>query len=63
MGEGDCAGAYLDPLTSWLESEDTGFPAWTWDAWGSCDNVLISDYTGTPTGYGAACEAILKALP
>jgi hypothetical protein len=63
MGEGDCAGTYINPLTTWLESENTGFLAWTWDAWGSCSNVLISDYQGTPTGYGAAYEAILKALP
>ena len=63
MGEGDCAGTYIDPLTTWLESENTGFLAWTWDAWGSCSNVLISDYTGTPTGYGAAYKAILEALP
>jgi hypothetical protein len=63
MGEGDCAGTYIDPLTTWLESENTGFLAWTWDAWGGCSNVLITDYNGDATGYGAAYEAILKALP
>jgi hypothetical protein len=26
MGEGDCAGTYIDPLATWLESENTGFP-------------------------------------
>jgi hypothetical protein len=63
MGEGDCAGTYIDPLTTWLESENTGFLAWTWDAWGGCSNVLITDYTGDPTGFGAAYKAILEALP
>jgi hypothetical protein len=63
MGEGDCGGSYLDPLTTWLNSENTGYLAWTWDAWGGCDNVLITDYAGDPTGFGAAYKAILEALP
>ena len=66
IGENDCAGTYIDPLTAWLESENTSFLAWTWDDWsGGCSSgpTLITDYTGTPTNYGAAYEAILQALP
>jgi endoglucanase len=63
MGESDCGGSYMDSLTSWLESENTGFLAWTWDAWGGCSNVLITDYAGDPTAFGAAYKAILQALP
>jgi endoglucanase len=66
IGENDCAGTYIDPLTTWLESENTSFLAWTWDDWsGDCSSgpTLITDYTGTPTNYGAAYEAILQALP
>ncbi|HEY3872521.1 MAG TPA: cellulase family glycosylhydrolase [Actinocrinis sp.] len=63
MGEGDCGGTYIDPLTTWLNSENTGYLAWTWDAWGGCSNVLITDYAGDATGYGAAYKAILAALP
>jgi endoglucanase len=65
IGENDCAGTYIDPLTSWLNSENTGYLAWTWDAWTGvgCNPVLITDYTGTPTSYGAAYQAILQALP
>ena len=66
IGENDCAGTYIDPLTAWLESEDTSFLAWTWDDWsGGCSSgpTLITDYTGTPTTYGAAYKAILQALP
>ena len=65
IGENDCSGSYVDGLTSWLESENTGFLAWTWDDWsGGCSSgpTLITDYTGTPTGYGAAYKAILQAL-
>jgi endoglucanase len=66
IGEGDCAGAYVDSLTSWLESENTSFLAWTWDDWAngcSTGPTLITDYTGDPTPYGAAYKAILQALP
>jgi endoglucanase len=66
IGEGDCAGTYIDSLTSWLESENTGFLAWTWDDWAngcSTGPTLITDYLGDSTAYGAAYEAILQALP
>ena len=66
IGENDCAGTYVNPLTTWLESENTSFLAWTWDDWsGGCSSgpTLITDYTGTPTSYGAAYKAILQALP
>jgi endoglucanase len=66
IGENDCSGSYIDPLTTWLESENTSFLAWTWDDWsGGCSSgpTLITDYTGTPTNYGAAYKAILQALP
>jgi endoglucanase len=65
IGENDCAGTYIDPLTSWLESENTSFLAWAWNADFNCSSGpgLITDYTGTPTAYGAAYKAILEALP
>jgi hypothetical protein len=63
MGENDCGGSYIDSLTTWLNSENTSYLAWTWDAWGSCPSVLITDYAGDPTPYGAAYQAILQALP
>jgi hypothetical protein len=65
IGENDCAGTYIDPLMSWLDSEHTGYLAWTWDDWaGACATgpVLITDYNGDATAYGAAYEAHLKAL-
>jgi endoglucanase len=62
-GESDCGGSYINSLTTWLNSQSTGYLAWTWDAWGSCENVLITDYAGDPTPFGAAYKAILQALP
>jgi endoglucanase len=66
IGEGDCAGTYIDSLTSWLESENTSFLGWTWDDWAngcSTGPTLITDYAGDATPYGAAYKAILEALP
>jgi hypothetical protein len=62
-GENDCGGSYMNTLTTWLNSQNTGYLAWTWDTWGSCPNVLITSYDGTPTVFGAAYKAILQALP
>jgi endoglucanase len=61
-GENDCGGSYINALTTWLNAQSTGYLAWTWDAWGSCPGVLITDYAGDPTPYGAAYKAILQAL-
>jgi hypothetical protein len=65
IGENDCAGTYINPLTTWLESENASFLAWAWNADFNCSSGpgLISDYTGTPTNYGAAYKAVLQALP
>jgi endoglucanase len=65
IGENDCAGTYINPLTTWLESENASFLAWAWNADFACSSGpgLITDYTGTPTAYGAAYKAILQALP
>jgi hypothetical protein len=53
----------MDSLTTWFNSESTGYLASTWDAWGTCPNVLITSYAGTPTPFGAAYQAIPQALP
>ena len=65
IGENDCAGSYITPLTTWMESEGISFLAWAWNADFACSSGpgLITDYTGTPTAYGAAYKAILQALP
>ncbi len=65
IGENDCAGTYITPLTTWMESESISFLAWAWNADFACSSGpgLITDYTGTPTAYGTAYKAILQALP
>ncbi|HEV2345533.1 MAG TPA: cellulase family glycosylhydrolase [Actinocrinis sp.] len=65
IGENDCTGTFINPLMSWLDSQGGSYLAWTWDAWsGACSSgpVLITDYTGDATAFGAAYEAHLTAL-
>jgi hypothetical protein len=65
IGENDCSGGYITPLMAWLDSRHTSYLAWTWNNWsGGCSSgpTLISDYSGTPTNYGAAYKAHLASL-
>jgi hypothetical protein len=64
IGENDCAGGFLNTLLPWADSHHIGYLAWAWNA-ASCGGgpSLISDYSGTPTGYGAAFKSYLAAHP
>jgi hypothetical protein len=65
IGENDCAGSYINPLTTWLDSQNTSYLAWAWNADFNCSSGpgLVSDYVpGTPTAYGAAYKAHLASL-
>ena len=64
IGENDCADSYVDPLMTWMDSEGISYLAWAWNADFACSSGpgLITDYTGTPTAYGAGVEAHLQSL-
>jgi hypothetical protein len=63
IGENDCADGYVNSLMSWLDSEHAGYLGWTWNNWDcSSGPSLISDYSGTPTAYGAGVKAHLVSL-
>jgi endoglucanase len=64
IGENDCADTYIDPLMTWLDSENTSYLAWAWNADFNCSTGpgLITDYNGDPTPYGAGYETHLQAL-
>jgi endoglucanase len=62
IGERGCGDAYLRDVAAWLDSQSTGYLAWSWDvAHGSCagGSGLISSYNGTPTARGAGYRALL----
>ena len=64
IGENDCASGYVTPLMTWLDSQQASYLAWAWNADFQCSSGpgLISDYSGTPTNYGAGVKSHLQSL-
>ena len=63
IGDNTCSSGYLDTLMSWLDSKETGYLAWAWNADFNCASgpSLITSYAGNPTVPGAAFKAHLAA--
>jgi Cellulase (glycosyl hydrolase family 5)/Ricin-type beta-trefoil lectin domain len=63
IGENDCADGYINGVMSFLDSHQTSYLGWTWNAW-NCNTgpSLISDYSGTPTAFGSGYKSHLLAL-
>jgi endoglucanase len=64
IGENDCAGGYITPLTTWLDSQNTSYLAWAWNADFNCSSGpgLVTDYVpGDPTAYGASYKSHLAS--
>ncbi|HEV2348036.1 MAG TPA: cellulase family glycosylhydrolase, partial [Actinocrinis sp.] len=63
IGQNSCAHDYIDQVMSWADTNGIGYTAWTWNPWGVCGsegNVLINDWSGTPTStYGQGYQAHL----
>ena len=64
IGEIDCSDDYIDPLMAYLDSKATSYLAWAWDTNFGCKNGLdlITNYSGTPTAYGAGYQSHLQSL-
>jgi endoglucanase len=63
FGENDCAQGFADSLMNWADAHSVGYLGWTWNTW-DCGSgpSLISDYDGTPTGYGQGLKTRLAAV-
>jgi hypothetical protein len=61
IGQNTCAHDYIDQVMAWADANGVGYLAWTWNPWGcSQGNVLITDYSGTPTAtFGEGFRAHL----
>lgn len=76
FGQNDCAGSFVTTLMRWLDTQHSGYLAWSWNAYGPCVPAqggnnsgqpwsLITSY-GTPTpngGYAQAVHDHLAGLP
>ena len=64
IGETDCADDYIDPLMTYLNSKSISYLAWAWNADFNCSSGpgLITNYSGTPTAYGAGYKSHLQSL-
>lgn len=63
IGEFDCTSNFLNTVMPWLDSHKISYLAWAWDTY-DCGAFpsLVSDYKGTPTGYGLGFKNHLAAL-
>jgi hypothetical protein len=62
-GDSVCSAVtYVPTLFPWANAHGLSVLGWAWNTWGDCDNILISDYSGTPTAnYGQAFQSLLLA--
>lgn len=63
MGENDCAHGFIDQYMAWADVTGVSYVGWTWNVW-SCGGgpALITDYNGTPTGFGIGLRNHLIAV-
>ncbi|THV36357.1 cellulase family glycosylhydrolase [Glycomyces buryatensis] len=62
FGDAGCNHDWSDLLIDWADSHDIGWTAWSW--YPNCDMPgLISDWDGTPTGYGEGIKEALANRP
>jgi endoglucanase len=64
IGDSDCAHGYIDQYMRWADLHGISYLAWTWNAGWDCRTgpSLITDWAGTPTGYGVGYRSHLAAL-
>jgi endoglucanase len=63
VGDSVCSAVtYVPALLPWAGAAGLSYLGWTWNTWSDCDNILITDYDGTPTAnYGQAFHDMLVA--
>jgi hypothetical protein len=62
-GENDCAHGFVDTYMTWADGLGISYLGWAWNPY-DCNSfpALVSDYNGTPTGYGQGLKAHLQSL-
>ncbi len=64
LGENDCASGYVDGFMSWADSQGVSYLGWAWNADFNCNSgpSLITNYNGTPSGFGTGFKAHLLSV-
>lgn len=66
LGESDCRHTYIDPYMRWADRHGISYLGWGWflapDLTCEGGPTLITDYTGTPTPFGAGFRNHLREL-
>jgi Cellulase (glycosyl hydrolase family 5) len=57
LGENDCKPTYVNNSMNWFDKVQVGYVGWSWNV-ADCGKfpALISNYDGTPTGFGAGIK-------
>jgi hypothetical protein len=64
LGENDCAHGFIDGFMPWADAHGVSYLGWAWNSDFNCNSGpgLVSDYNGTPTGFGAGLKSHLAAV-
>ncbi len=62
-GENDCGTSFVDPFMTWADGLGISYLGWSWNV-ADCDSfpALVTDYAGTPTGFGQGLKQHLSSL-
>jgi endoglucanase len=64
IGQDGCAHGFIDTLMTWADAHGVGYLGWTWNTWDCAKGpALVTDYAGTPTGFGAGLKSHLSRAP
>jgi Cellulase (glycosyl hydrolase family 5) len=63
IGENDCAHGYIDSLMQWLDGKGQSYLGWAWNT-ANCSSfpALITNYNGSPTGFGVGFQTHLAGI-
>lgn len=63
IGETDCGFTFINEMMDWLDAHGGNYAAWAWATY-DCSGFpsLVSDYSGTPTGFGIGLRNHLLSI-
>ncbi len=64
-GDNVCSAiTYVNAFLPWADAHGLSYVGWTFNPWGDCANILVKDWSGTPSNnYGVYFYNHLRSLP